>query len=1194
MTLDLHVLGRLELRRDGRDVELPPQQALVLVMLVAAAGRPVHPDVLARGLWGRDLDALDDATYRSRMRTALPALVSNLRRALAPDARIPPRSESGGGYLLKIEPDEVDCLRFQARLAEAEQLRSEGNVDGMLAKLASAEREWQGPPFDILELEGPDAAAPVQAMRDQLVADFRRMCETWAAVAARHGLHHELSDRLDGWLRDVPEAAMLWFVRFLAALDKEDAGSARRVLRLWDAVGSSGALSHERKQLRERAGLLLDLVEAGVPRALPSAIPSTDPTPLVGREQELRELSRFVAGVAEGNSGVLLLEGEGGMGKTRLLVELRRLAAEREVRTAALVCEEGPTGLGPWRDLLGPLWTEALRDLSMGNEVTVGAAQLLRALTEAPAAPRAPEPDIDRQLGRLVEPIVTLLRHSARRPLVIILDDVHRIDVASLQLLTASWTQLSRIEVSIGFVAAMRPADLNPKGPTARWRGELQRSPLPPLEVPPLGRRDVQAWLTTIGGHANPDRAQVELALERTGGRPLLLEHVSLEPETGPSHVFALPSEPRAPLAVRRVLTEALRRRGRPCRTWLEAAAVAATGQRFDPATVASMLSPQFSAASLDRCMEEAHRARIVGPGGRQFENDLWRDVILDQLPAARLRSLHVQAYQALRDEAGRHGVVIGELAVRLARHALEGQERLAGAEVVDAALLAARTARRRSAYELAIDLCQRALEAAEAPHHFDLLVERGDAQHDAGEIAAAHASYAEAADVAAGFGDADRQVLAALRSARLWWVPFFANQDLCERLEAALDVLPGDATQLRAELEAHLARALAPEGEDLRRRQQLARSALRFVDQVDDPDVQCELLIGGRWGLFETEPPEKLLELAERLRRVSSRTGSEYFHGEALIGMIVDLLRLGRLRQARVVIDEHRKRAERNRRPLSLYLQRTLEAMTALWEGDFEAASESLGRINEEMLRPNRALPQGSELTIRQLVTAQTGWLLREQGVPEVLVQVEETVESMVEQTADSPMWRAALALLHCETGDIGRAAEIVDAIVQEYAGLEQFPPYGWAVPTLFLLAEICDELGAAGAGVEQDLDLAQLAPRLSQLLRPHLEEFALGGTPAVIVGPVTRAAGLASLTSGEVADAIQLLDAAARHPATRGARPTQARLDFDRARAYLARDRAGDRTRATTQLERAVRSGAALGMRRLTRRAQELLDAL
>jgi hypothetical protein len=1170
--LDLRVLGAIEVRRpQGQPFRLNAQEARVLGALAASTGQAAFIEALAAQVG--DAEA------------SLPEVVERLRMALGEHATI---IERDGSFSLEIDPQAVDWRRFQAMARKAHRLLGEGDVDGALDCFEAAERQWQGPPFG----DQPEPLTPLlQERRRELQEERQRMVERWASAALQYGRHEALLQRLERWTTEFADVPLFWFLHATAALDggNRRPEAARAILQRWEATDPSEKGSH----LQRRAWCMVELAAAGVPPGpTPTSAEAIADTsgPLIARERELGELKRFLDLLRSGTGGMQLLEGEAGVGKTRLLAELCHLATEADVLMVYLVCADRAASLGPWRQLLGPLWAEALRDLSVGEEMVEDSHLLLDLLIEERSAdaPRIPAGE-DRRLERLAPLVITIIRHaSARRPLLVALDDVHWIDPASLQLIESVQARLA--DSRIGVVAALRPTVVDSGGPLARWRTRLLATPRPAIEVVPFGRRGVRAWLNTVGGRSDVSDALVQLALDRSGGRALVLEHVSLEPETDDSTAPHLPRETDLPFQVLRGLLPTLERRTDGCRAWLEAAAVAASGQQFDPVMVAKMVPARLRQRA-DQLAEEARAARILAPDGRRFENILWRDVIAAHLPFGRLRSLHARAYRVMRDRLEQRGAS-SEEATRLALHAWEGRERLQPREVVAACLAAVKAERRSYAYDSSVVWCERGLDVVEdAGQHYELLVERGDAQHDAGDLAAANRSYTEAGALAAAWGEREREAVAALRSARLWSAPFRANQELSERLEAALEGLDNDYQRtLRTRLEAQLARTLAAEGADLERRELLARSALEVVDQVDDLEVLCEILWGCRWGLYEAAPPAELLELSQRLKGAAARIGSEHLQGEGLMGTIVDLLRLGQLHEARITMEEHHDHARRNRRLLSQYLQHSLESMMALWEGEFDRAWEHVGKMTD-VFAPAPSLPYGAEVTVQQAVTAQTGWLLREQGQVEVLKEQESLVVAMVQQAGHIPMWRAALALLYCETGNYRRAAEIVEEIAQESVDFSRFPPHGWAVPTLFLLAEICDELHDAGPGTGRVLDLVRMGRRLRTLLEPHLGEFALGGTPAVLVGPVSRAAGLAALVEGDLDTAIRFLEDAS-FEATPTARPTQTRLHFDLARAHLARGQVDDRMAAAWQLEQAVNSAEMLGMQRLATRAQELLD--
>jgi DNA-binding SARP family transcriptional activator/class 3 adenylate cyclase len=136
--LDFEVLGPLEVRREGAALQLGgPKQRALLALLLLDAGRAVSTDRLIDALWG-------EHPPRTAA-TSLQNFVSQLRKQLGPDLLVtkPP------GYLLRIDPLQVDVNRVHALLAEAK-----GAPAGKrAAKLREAIDMWRGPPLEEFAFE---------------------------------------------------------------------------------------------------------------------------------------------------------------------------------------------------------------------------------------------------------------------------------------------------------------------------------------------------------------------------------------------------------------------------------------------------------------------------------------------------------------------------------------------------------------------------------------------------------------------------------------------------------------------------------------------------------------------------------------------------------------------------------------------------------------------------------------------------------------------------------------------------------------------------------------------------------------------------------------------------------------------------------------------------------------------------------
>ncbi|HKD32013.1 MAG TPA: BTAD domain-containing putative transcriptional regulator [Gaiellaceae bacterium] len=132
-TLEFRLLGPLEARSDGVAIELGgPKQRAVLAVLLLDAGRTVSTDRLVDALWGEQPPRTAS--------TSLQNFVSQLRKQLGADVL----ATKAPGYLLRIDPLQVDANRAQALLAEARQAPPDERVE----KLREAIAMWRGPPLE--------------------------------------------------------------------------------------------------------------------------------------------------------------------------------------------------------------------------------------------------------------------------------------------------------------------------------------------------------------------------------------------------------------------------------------------------------------------------------------------------------------------------------------------------------------------------------------------------------------------------------------------------------------------------------------------------------------------------------------------------------------------------------------------------------------------------------------------------------------------------------------------------------------------------------------------------------------------------------------------------------------------------------------------------------------------------------------
>ena len=160
--MEFRVLGVLEALDAGLPVSLGgPKQRSVLAMLLLDANRSVSTDRLVDGLWG------DEPPQRAA--ATLQVYVSNLRKALEPDRS--PRAEptvlltQAPGYVLAVDPEQVDLFRFERLVSVARSLASHGCVAGAAVLFREALALWREAPLADLANE-PFAAFEVPRLEE--------------------------------------------------------------------------------------------------------------------------------------------------------------------------------------------------------------------------------------------------------------------------------------------------------------------------------------------------------------------------------------------------------------------------------------------------------------------------------------------------------------------------------------------------------------------------------------------------------------------------------------------------------------------------------------------------------------------------------------------------------------------------------------------------------------------------------------------------------------------------------------------------------------------------------------------------------------------------------------------------------------------------------------------------------------------
>ncbi len=401
----------------------------------------------------------------------------------------------------------------------------------------------------------------------------------------------------------------------------------------------------QRAQLHAAArGLLLPGEPAVVPLRLPAA--STSLPPLVGREQELKRLAWHLAG--EGPP-LLLLAGEPGIGKSRLLDEVRHQASQVGWSVLHGGCHR-KSGQEPFTPLLSAL-AGSLRHTSPAALRTrlEGCGWLVRLLPElaeirlvpAPSWSLPPEQErrlmfaaVARYLANVAGPAGTLL----------VLDDLQWAGADALDLLASLLRAPG--EPPLRVVGAYRSTEVRPPDPLGVLLADLGAAGLAEeARLGPLAPEEASALLQSmLAARANADAALRAHLLRRTGGVPYFL--VSCAEALRVSTQEGRPAQD-VPWNVAQSIGQRVAALSPAAHELLGVAAVVG---REVPGALLLALTGQPTAETVT-ALEALDRARLLVEGAEatyQFPHDLIREVVLSELSAVRRARLHQRVAEAL------------------------------------------------------------------------------------------------------------------------------------------------------------------------------------------------------------------------------------------------------------------------------------------------------------------------------------------------------------------------------------------------------------------------------------------------------------------------------------------------------------------------------------------------------------------
>ncbi|WP_406152660.1 AAA family ATPase [Streptomyces anulatus] len=464
---------------------------------------------------------------------------------------------------------------------------------------------------------------------------------------------------------------------------------------------------------------------------------------LFGRDHPAGVLRSEIARATDSHGGLVLVTGEAGIGKSTLVTDAAHEARRRGALVVGGSCwdSDNTPGYWPWVQILRGLrrsataaeWAAAqeasdgrlavlLGDpvrVAMGGTDGPGPSTLPGAApgaagapgsdgahggepgTEAGTSPPGGGPPEGAEAFGLFDAVTTaLVTVSQSRPLVVVLDDLHSSDPASLRLLefAAQHAWFERLLL----IGTYRDVEVDAPGhPLQQLILPLVSRAATTLTLTGLGRDEVGALMTVTTGR-EPSPQLIDEVHRRTGGNPFFVEQTARLWHSG-SPVSTIPP------GVREAVRQRLALLPEPVVSLLTSAAL--LGREFRRQVLAVVHGSP--APHVDRLLEPAVVARVVVPrpsGQYAFAHDLLRETLYASLDEAEARERHAAAVRSLDAHGG-----LGD-AVRpgaLARHAHLAGSALDRDRRIDLLLAAARDASGRLADEEAVGHYRRALAVA-------------------------------------------------------------------------------------------------------------------------------------------------------------------------------------------------------------------------------------------------------------------------------------------------------------------------------------------------------------------------------------------------------------------------------------------------------------------------------------------------
>ncbi|HSH75834.1 MAG TPA: AAA family ATPase, partial [Longimicrobiales bacterium] len=628
----VRLFGGAGVRAEQGPVHLSPRQLALVALVYGHGSKGLSRPRAAKLIWG----TVETPVGRHRIRQLLVEIRSRVGRRLI------------GAHQDELRPQAdvlCDLVTFEQHLASGSLLDA-----ALLAKSGFAALTKGEVAEDYDDWRGAEELALLRRVRAQSLG-------RWSTAEAA-----------GDWVTAGDAAEALY------ALEPQDPEAVRRMI---DVLGRQGQPQSAEEVFAEYCAALHpprepepDLLRSirlvrRLEKSRAVLVSTEREAPLVGRREVLASARTVFDHVDAGRFGFVLISGESGIGKTRVLRELHREAVLRDFRAleAQAVELESRIPLNPLLDALKSVDLKPhLRSLGSPWDAVVAAMLPLDTLDE-PAV--APPPIQESALPRRLLDAFSLLLEglAADQPTLLFLDDLHWADattVAALQFMQRRWAR-----GSFGIIATIRPELVDPGDPLAKYLSAPGEAP--GIHRIELGELSMEAALQLVEhiGKGDIGQAVAQRICALAGLHPLYLTELARDYMAGRLRLPELPvDEVTIPVSLKQILDSRLVNLSEHAGKMAGLLAVAARPMRLSDVAALARLPPDDAADAVD----ELRRARLV-----EYERDrvriaheLFRSAIYMHLSEPRRAINHRAVASHLLGEAPEES--LGELATHYAR----------------------------------------------------------------------------------------------------------------------------------------------------------------------------------------------------------------------------------------------------------------------------------------------------------------------------------------------------------------------------------------------------------------------------------------------------------------------------------------------------------------------------------------------